>query len=125
MELLDRVVALEEEAFEFGFRWENTKQIMNQIRNECDEVEEYLDQSSRDNQALLQEEIGDLLHAVFSLCLFHRMSPKVTLGQALTKFERRLRAVQLIAEEEGLSSLEDQPFNVLMTIWDKAKLLVG
>ena len=28
MELLDKVVALENEAHEFGFRWENPDQIM-------------------------------------------------------------------------------------------------
>lgn len=126
MELLDKVVALEEEAFEFGFRWENSEQIIQQIHNECVEIEEHLNHGiSQENQPMLQEEIGDLLHAVFSLCVFHRMSPRVTLGQALTKFERRLRAVKLLAEEDGLSTLEGQSFNVLMSFWDRAKVLVG
>lgn len=126
MGLLDKIVALEEEASEFGFRWESTEQIMHQIQSECEEIKEHLDNGvSKENQNELQEEIGDLLHAVFSLCVFCRLSPRVTLGQTLTKFERRLRAVKLIAEENGLTTLEKQPFDELMRIWDKAKALVG
>ena len=80
---------------------------------------------TQDNKAALQEEIGDLLYAVFSLCVFSGFSPRVTLGQSLTKFERRLRAVKLIAEERKLSNLDGQPFDELMGIWDRAKELVG
>jgi ATP diphosphatase len=102
------------------------KQIMNQIQSECEEIQEHLRAGiSKSNQAELQDEIGDLLHVVFSLCVFCRLSPQVTLGQTLTKFERRLRAVKLIAEENGLNTLEGQPFDELMCIWDKAKKLVG
>ena len=126
MELLDKISALEEEASQFGFKWQSADQIMNQIHSECDEIKEHLDHdTSKANQTALQEEIGDLLHAVFSLCIFCKLSPKVTLGQTLTKFERRLRAVKLIAEERELINLEGLPFDELMHIWDKAKELVG
>ncbi len=126
MELLDKVVSLEESASEFGFRWENADQIMHQIQSECEEVNEHLQQGlSQENKAALQEEIGDLLHAVFSLCVFSGFSPKVTLGQSLTKFERRLCAVKRVAEERGLSNLDGKPFDELMHIWDRAKELVG
>ena len=99
---------------------------MAQIQSECEEIQEHLRTGiSKLNQAELQDEIGDLLHAVFSLCVFCRMSPRVTLGQTLTKFERRLRAVKQITEESGLNTLDGQPFDTLMGIWDKAKELVG
>lgn len=126
MDLLDKIVTLEEEASEFGFRWESTEQIMAQIQSECEEIQEHLRIGiSKANHAELQEEIGDLIHAIFSLCVFCRLSPRVTLGQTLTKFERRLRAVKLISEENGLSTLEGQSFDELMCIWAKAKELVG
>lgn len=126
MELLDKIVALEENASEFGFRWETTDQIMQQIQSECDEVKEHLCHGlSQENKEELQEEIGDLLHAVFSLCVFSGFSPRVTLGQSLTKFERRLRAVKLVAEEQGLANLDGKTFDELMHIWNRAKELVG
>ena len=99
---------------------------MNQIHSECNEIKEHLDHDlSKENQTALQEEIGDLLHAVFSLCIFCKLSPRVTLGQSITKFERRLRAVKLIAEERELINLEGLPFDELMHIWGRAKELVG
>ena len=65
MNLLDKVVALENTASEFGFEWETTDQIMKQIQSECAEINEHLGLGIAANQAALQEEIGDLLHAVF------------------------------------------------------------
>ncbi len=123
MDLLDKVVVLEDEASQFGFRWETTSQIMNQIQSECAEVEAHLHEGA--NTAELQEEIGDLLHAVFSLCVFCKLSPRETLNQTLAKFERRLNAVQSIAAEKGLDCLDGHSFDQLMTIWDLAKNRVG
>lgn len=125
MELLDKVVSLEENASEFGFRWENAYQILHQIQSECQEIKEHLHPASQDNKSALQEEIGDLLHAVFSLCVFAGFSPRMTLSQSLTKFERRLRAVKLVAEERGFNNLNGKPFDELMQIWNCAKELVG
>ena len=88
MDLFDKVVALEEDASKFGFRWETTAQIMNQIQSECVEIEEHLDDGiGTVCTANLQEEIGDLLHAVLSLCVFCKLSPRDTLHQSLAKFE--------------------------------------
>jgi uncharacterized protein YabN with tetrapyrrole methylase and pyrophosphatase domain len=126
MELLEKTVILEQEASEFGFRWENTDQIMAQIQSECIEINDHLAlRSTHANQAELQEEIGDLLHAVFSLCVFCNLSPKETLEQTLNKFERRLNAVKAISMEQGLTNLNGFAFDELMAIWEKAKARVG
>jgi len=99
---------------------------MNQIHSECLEIKEHLhhDGSSID-QAGLQEEIGDLLHAVFSLTVFCKLSPQDTLQKTLFKFERRMMAVKQIVHERGLDNLEGHTFAELMHIWDEAKQLVG
>lgn len=126
MDLLERVVVLENEASEFGFEWETTEQIMAQIQSECQEVSEHLLQGSLNaNQQELQEEIGDLLHAVFSLCVFCKFSPRETLQKTLDKFEGRMNAVRDIAREEGITNLNGYPFDELMIIWQKAKQRVG
>ncbi len=126
MNLLDKAVLLEQDADAFGFRWETTEQIMAQIESECVEVSEHLHAGAENaNSAELQEEIGDLMHAVFSLCVFCKMNPSETLEKTLTKFERRLNAVKQVAAEKGLTSLHGSSFDVLMHVWDEAKLLVG
>ena len=126
MDLLDKIVALEDEASAFGFEWETTDQILEQIQSECVEINEHLDQGvAYANPTDLQDEIGDLLHAVFSLCVFCKLSPRATLEQTLTKFERRLTAVKSITQEKGLTTLHDHSFNELMDIWARAKERAG
>jgi ATP diphosphatase len=99
---------------------------MAQIESECAEINEHLDKGiAQANQIELQEEIGDLLHAVFSLCVFCNLSPRDTLEQTLDKFERRLKAVKDISKEQGLTNLSGFPFDELMAIWQKAKARVG
>ena len=124
MNLLEKVKKLELDAEKFGFCWENTGQIMQQIQSECVEVEEHLGVNSA-NQAALQEEIGDLLHAVFSLCVFCKFEPQETLHATLAKFERRLEAVKQLAAADGKSTLAGHSFAELMKYWDEAKVLVG
>lgn len=126
MDLFKKVVALEEEASSFGFAWETPYQIMEQIQSECVEIQEHLKEGvTPNNQSALQEEIGDLLHAVFSLCVFCHLNPEETLEQTLSKFQRRLIAVKGIAQEKGLSTLNGFPFEELMVIWRLAKERVG
>ncbi len=121
MNLLKKLMELEKEASAFGFRWENTEQIMRQINSEYLEVNEHLLSKFEMNRLELQEEIGDLLHAVFSLCLFCHLDPEITLQKSLDKFEKRLKMVKLIAEEKGLVNVYNQPYDVRMAIWSQAK----
>ena len=121
MNRIKKLIELEKEATEFGFKWENSEQIMQQIHSECIEVNEHLQAGSAVNKSNLQEEIGDLLHAVFSLCFFCNLDPEQTLEATSNKFEKRLKMVKLIAEEKGLINVHNQPFDVLMDIWNQAK----
>ena len=125
MDLLEKTLDLELAASAFGFCWENTGQIMEQIQSECREVSEHLEKGIKlANIPALQEEIGDLLHAVFSLCIFCKLNPRNTLEKTLMKFERRLNAVIKLTEEQGLTDLNGQSFNELMRVWESAKQLV-
>ena len=126
MDLLKKVEELEQSAADFGFRWENPHQIMEQIQSECVEVDEHLRLGlDKLDKTELQNEVGDLLHAVFSLCVFCNLNPQDTLKKTLQKFEKRLNAVKKLTPEQGLSTLDGLSFAELMQIWEKAKKLVG
>jgi uncharacterized protein YabN with tetrapyrrole methylase and pyrophosphatase domain len=126
MNVLQKILHLEQDAEAFGFRWENPEQIMAQIQSECVEINEHLQVGvAQANRHELQEEIGDLLHAVFSLCVFCNMNPQETLEKTLNKFERRLTEVKAIALQDNLTSLKGYPFDELMRIWEQAKDRVG
>ena len=117
--VFDDIERLEKQAVSLGFQWETAAQIMTQIRSECLEIEEHLEVT--DKQAALQEEIGDLLHAVFSLCTYCHFDTELTLQKSLNKFEHRLSAVKAIAKERGLDNLHGQSFDKLMHYWELAK----
>ena len=119
MIILEKIEHLEKEAAAFGLQWETKEQIMTQILNECLEIEEHL-HSPKQKEAL-QEEIGDLLHAAFSLCVFCNFSPELTLAKSLDKFEKRLNAMKEIVKEKGLTHLRDKSFAELMEYWEQAK----
>lgn len=117
--IFDDIEHLEKEAILLGLRWETNAQIMAQIRSECLEIEEHLE--AKDNREALQDEIGDLLHAVFSLCTYCNFDTELTLRKSLDKFEHRLNAVRAIAKEQGLENLQGKSFDELMRYWDLAK----
>jgi uncharacterized protein YabN with tetrapyrrole methylase and pyrophosphatase domain len=118
MHTLDTLTRLEKEASEFGFKWETPQQIKAQIESELKEIDVHLHDKDTEK---LQEEIGDLLHAVFSLCLFCNFDPQETLAKSVMKFERRFSAVKELAKTKGWDTLNGKSFNELMEIWNEAK----
>lgn len=118
MHILNKLLQLEDEATNFGFKWDNSDQIMSQILSECAEVKVHLDDKNKEK---LQEELGDLLHAIFSLCAFNKINALTTLENSVDKFERRFRAVQQLAKEQGYITLNSVAFEKLMQLWDMAK----
>ena len=66
---IKKIIQLEKQAKEYGFYWPDHESVMKQIYSECDEVNEVLADSCSSKERL-EEEVGDLLHAVFSLCVF-------------------------------------------------------
>lgn len=122
MDILKKVFKLEKDSEEFGFCWEHPQQIIEQIQSECLEVQEHLDSDNPlTKNADLQEEIGDLIHAVFSLCVFCDFDIQETIEISLDKFEQRMLMVRKIAHEKGLSNLQGVTFIELMQYWDSAK----
>lgn len=121
MNNINKLVALEHEAAEFGFAWENPHQIMEQIQSECSEIKAHFDKIEEKKH--LQEEIGDLLHAVYSLCVFCQFDPQTTLEMSIVKFERRFNMVKQLAKNKGLFNLKNHSFDELMQLWNQAKQL--
>ncbi len=118
LNLLKKTEELELMSKEYGFYWENLTQIMEQIRSECDEVEEAYGRNDRPH---LQEEIGDLIHAALSLTVFCGMDPFETLQKSTSKYENRFRKLQEFAQKDGLKNLRGASFKTLMDYWNKAK----
>lgn len=118
MNILDKMTALEKEADAFGFKWETAEQIKDQINSELREVDVHL---LDNDKTKLQEELGDLLHAVLSLTVFCGFDPHKTVEDSVNKFEKRFNLVKQLAAEQGLKDLNGKSFSELMAFWDLAK----
>ena len=116
---LFKVVEKQEFAIrDFGFPWEHAGQIIEQIRGECKEVEEALQEVDK---AHLQEEVGDLMQAAITLAVFCGLDPQETLLASIHKFQKRFDLIVALAKQDGHETLHGQPFDVLMSYWNRAK----
>ena len=119
MTIFERLTLLEKQAEEFGFMWSQPSQILDQIQSECEEIRENIAQQGE--QSHLQEEIGDLLHAAFSLCLFCGFEAEDTLVKSIDKFEKRFEELKRLVRSSGRETLQGQSVAVLMDFWNQAK----
>lgn len=116
--VIEEIIKLENKANDFGFSWPNLQMIIDQITSECEEIKQELDNDER-----LQEEVGDLMHAVFSLCVYLKLDPQLVLQKTAHKFDNRLSKVIELAQEQGYKDLQGQDIQVIMEFWNKSKLL--
>lgn len=116
--LLKEVERQELNAKEFGFYWESLQQLIDQVKSECNEIQEAWD---KNNSLHLQEEIGDLIQAAISLAVFCKLDPHETLQKSIEKFQHRYDTVVSLAQNEGYKNLHKQSFEKLMDLWNQAK----
>ena len=118
--VLDKLIDLEADAREFGFDWPNSAMIIDQTIDECREIKEAIEKNEGDDR--IQEEIGDLLHAAISLCIFMDFDVHETLEKVSDKFKTRMQAMKTLTQASGLQNLQGQSIEFMLTLWQKAKL---
>jgi uncharacterized protein YabN with tetrapyrrole methylase and pyrophosphatase domain len=117
-DLLQKIINQEKAAAKFGFYWESIEQLLEQIQSECVEVKEaWLKQDN----IHLKEEVGDLMNAAVSLCIFLKLDPFETLNESVEKFQQRYDSLVKLVEQDGLPHLKNKPLNILLDYWNKAK----
>lgn len=84
---LQELIKTDLQTREFGFVWPDQDFIMNQIISECEEVKEAIETNEPSHR--IQEEVGDLIHCVISLCLFHGFDVEETISKTEAKFSDR------------------------------------
>ena len=118
-DVLKKLTAVEKDARSFGFSYPSPHLIIDQIRDECNEVLEAID--NKESSERQQEEIGDLIHAALALCFHQGFDIPETIEKATSKFDTRMQRLKTITKDEGLTSLHDQPLSYLIKLWKQAK----
>lgn len=117
MPALSRAQKTLNKAGKSGFEWGSCDQVLEKIEEELLEVREAL---AKGNRRHLEEELGDLLFAVVSLCRQQQVEAEEALQQAVAKFMRRFRWMENASCENG-RLLEQCSAMELEGLWQQAK----
>ncbi|MEM1081728.1 MAG: nucleoside triphosphate pyrophosphohydrolase [Pseudomonadota bacterium] len=114
---LMRAVKLQKRAARAGFDWSSPAPILEKAREELAELEAELPEM---DPARLQDELGDVLFVMTNLARKLKLDPDAALRSANTKFERRFRAMEVMADDERVR-LESLDLEQQEALWQRVK----
>jgi len=120
-----RAAKLQKRAATVGFDWPGPGPVIAKLHEEIEEVRVEFDAVAADPADAaahdrLEDEIGDLLFVCANLARHAKVDPGTALRRANAKFERRFRAMETMAEADGLR-LRDLPLDAQDGYWARAK----
>lgn len=99
------------------FDFPNAESVMLKVKEELCELEEAMAQNDADN---IEEELGDLIFSVVSLCRKLGFESEVVLNKATDKFIKRFASLEAVVLEEG-KDITKLTMIELDAIWEKNK----
>ena len=82
---------ISKKAVKVGFEWPNIDSLKNCIKSEFEEFDEAV---KEENQAHMEEEMGDILFAVVNLARWYKINPEIALANSNKKFMARFRKME-------------------------------
>ncbi|TKB46170.1 nucleoside triphosphate pyrophosphohydrolase [Thalassotalea mangrovi] len=120
---LSQAAKIQKRCAHVGFDWDNIHDVLEKVKEECDEISTELNAEPIDQDAVA-EEIGDLLFAVVNLARHAKLDPEQTLRQANQKFTRRFQHIEQHFFDTG-EDIKAASLEQLEQLWQQAKNLNG
>jgi len=114
---LSRAAKLQKRASQVGFDWPSALPVVDNVREELDEV---LEAMADNDSVAIADEVGDLLFAAVNLARHLKVDPETALRGANAKFERRFRFIEQ-ALRDTRPPIEDCTLEELDALWGEAK----
>ena len=114
---LTRTKKLQKRATRVGFDWSNSKQILEKIDEEIDELKH---EDMKSNKEGITEEIGDLFFTLVRLAGYYEVEPEDIIRKTNLKFENRFRKMENEAKSMK-TNLNAMTLNELEILWQKVK----
>lgn len=114
---LTRADKLAKRAAGVGFDWNDAARVWDKLDEELQETREAVASESRDR---IEDELGDVLFVVCNLARHYGVDPESALRRTNAKFERRFRAVEALAAQDG-HPLRDVELPMMEAYWTAVK----
>ena len=114
-----RAGKLQKRAARVGFDWPDLRSVIAKLHEETDELLAEWDKAEQD-QARLQDEVGDILFVASNLARKVGVDPETALLGCNRKFERRFRYIETKLIESG-RTLKEANLDEMEAYWQEAK----
>jgi nucleoside triphosphate diphosphatase len=118
-----RAVKLQHAAAKVGFDWPGPEPVLDKLSEEIEELRAEFACNPRDAERL-EDELGDVLFVAANLTRHAGADFGAALRRANAKFERRFRAMERFAAEDGVA-LSTLSLDAQDRYWDRAKRELG
>lgn len=109
--------ALQKEAAEVGFDWQDPKAVYQKIKEELQEVNQAVSGGKPEE---IEEELGDLLFSVVNLARHYKVNSDLALRQTNKKFTKRFQYIEQKLTKQG-QDMSELSLKELDKIWEEAK----
>lgn len=100
-----------------GFDWEKAEEAFDKVEEEW---REFREACLANQQAEMEEELGDLLFSIVNISRFSKIDAETALMGTLKKFRRRFAYIEAQLKEEGIE-LEEASLAQMDAHWEAAK----
>jgi len=114
---LQKAHQIQKRAARAGFDWDNIDDVFDKLHEEIEEVKDAI---SRNHEADIREELGDLLFSTVNVSRFLGHNPEELLNQNIKKFVRRFQSVEEKVDASG-KSFKAFTLAELDVFWEEAK----
>jgi len=114
---LQRAEKLQKRAATVGFDWPEATPVLDKIEEEIGELREAM---AENNQANIQDELGDLMFAMTNLARHVNVKSEMAVRSTNQKFVDRFQYIEQVLHEKGVA-LEDASLEEMEALWQKAK----
>ncbi len=101
-----------------GFDWENAEQVIEKLH---EELAEFAEARTDQNQSNLEDEMGDMLFVLVNLARFVKVDPEQALRRTNAKFRARFGHIERTLAERG-KKLQDSNIAEMEALWQEAKV---
>ncbi|WP_028973568.1 nucleoside triphosphate pyrophosphohydrolase [Spirochaeta cellobiosiphila] len=114
---LKRAYKTQKTVAKVGFDWKNNDEVWDKLYEEIDELKQGI--SNNDN-ANIEEELGDLLFTVVNLSRKLNIDPELALNKSTEKFHTRFKFIEEKFKELQLD-LNERNFSTMDSLWNESK----